>query len=55
MDSTLSFQDHAKKVAGTSFGLLRGLKTLLVFLDPSTRQIIVQAPILSRLDYVSSL
>lgn len=51
LDSSLSYQVQTIKVAGTCFGL----KPLLGFFDPPTRQTIIQAAIMSRLDYACSL
>lgn len=55
VDSALSFDVQAKSVAGTCFGLLHGLKSILGLFDSHTRQMIIQSTILSRRDYCNAL
>lgn len=54
-DSSLSFICHTKKVAASCYGIIRGLRPILKFFDAPTRQLVVQASVLSRLDYANSL
>lgn len=55
MDSTLSMRSQVQSVAGSCFGLLRMLRKCLPLLPLDHRKTVVQALIISRLDYVNVL
>lgn len=55
IDSDLSFNTQSKALAGSCFGLLRGLRPLLGYFEPKVRQHILQATILAKLDNGNSL
>lgn len=55
MGSALTFDALAKLVVGMCFGLLRVLKPILGFFDPRIQKVIIQAAIISRLDYCKIL
>lgn len=51
-EENLSFATHAKKLAGSCFGIL---KTLKKFLPRAAGELVVRALVLSRLDYANAL
>lgn len=55
LNSDLSFKVHARKVAASCFSILRMLRKVLLLLPFQARKLVVQALILSRLDYGNAL
>lgn len=55
MDSNLDFKTQARKVAATCYGLLRLLRQILPLLPSEARRIVIQALILSRLDFSNAV
>lgn len=55
LDSTLCFNHQASKLSATCFGLMRMLRKILPLLPFQARRIVVQALILSRLDFGNAL
>lgn len=55
LDSNLDFKTQARKVAATCYGLLRLLRQILPLLPSEARRIVIQALILSRLDFSNAV
>ncbi|KAJ1216570.1 hypothetical protein NDU88_004171, partial [Pleurodeles waltl] len=55
LDPRLTMDSQASKVSSTCFGLMRMFRKILSLLPPTARRILIQALILSRLDYGNSL
>lgn len=55
LDADFSFRTQARKVAASCFGILRMLRKVLPLLPSHVKKLVVQALILSRLDYGNAL
>lgn len=55
LEQTLTMKEHANQIAGSCFHVLGLLRRILPLLPDSTRKMLTQALVLSRLDYCNGL